>query len=76
MLPLGVDAAYEMGHGLMPSLGNLSQATPKVIFDADTSHATSNHHRTLKDPDLWLCPPPLVTYDGWRHYCGRNSPTL
>jgi hypothetical protein len=42
MLPLGVDAAYEMGQGLMPSLGNLSQATPKVIFDADTSRATSN----------------------------------
>jgi hypothetical protein len=37
MLPLGVDAAYEMGQGLMPSLGNLSQATPKVIFDADKS---------------------------------------
>jgi hypothetical protein len=47
MLPLGVDAAYEMGQGLMPSLGNLSQATPKVIFDADTSRATSNFKRTL-----------------------------
>ena len=50
MLPLGVDAAYKMGQGLMPSFGDLSQATPKVIFDGDTSPATSNVKRTLEDP--------------------------
>jgi hypothetical protein len=49
MFPLGVDAAYEMGQGLLPSLGNLSQATPKVIFDADTSRAIRKFKRTLDD---------------------------
>ena len=61
MLPFGVDAAYKMGQGLMPSLGDLLQATPKVIFNADTSIATSNSKRTRFHR---LCPPPLVTYDG------------
>ena len=48
-MPFGVDATYEIGQGLMPCTGDLSQATPKVIFDADTSLATSNHQRTLED---------------------------
>jgi hypothetical protein len=48
----------------MPCTGDLSQATPTVIFDADTNLATSNHQRILKTKDFMAMPPPLVTYDG------------
>jgi hypothetical protein len=33
----------------MPLLGDVSQAAPKVIFDADTASPTSNNNRAFYD---------------------------
>jgi hypothetical protein len=49
MCPLGVDTAHQLRQGFMTLLSDLSQATPKVIFDGNTSLATSNFKRTLED---------------------------
>jgi hypothetical protein len=47
MCPLGVDTAHQLTHSFMTLLSDISEATPKIIFDADTGLVTSNHHRAF-----------------------------
>jgi hypothetical protein len=52
MLPLGVDAGYQIGDGFMPCLGDILQAIPELIFYTDTAPATSNFKPTSVDAGL------------------------
>ena len=40
MLPLGVDAIYQMLDAFMPLFSDILQSVPELVFEADTTLAT------------------------------------
>ena len=57
MLPIFVDAVDQLRQGLAPPLGDLSQAIPKRVFQADAGLVAVNENGTFGDRRFHDCPP-------------------